>query len=285
MVPLHGADGEEAVSVPKSSGSTTFFTIPGQKPKAEPINELRRADPLGPAPGGPPPGYVPAGAVPPTPIVPVAQLGISGPVAHSPYPPPAASLPPDTSQDASRARSYRVFAVVGALMLMVTTTMVVTVLLLVFGFTVLNTQGGSSGSTDVAMAPITPTPRGAGGADTGKRPDVIPPPIKPTPKPNPGGNGPKPGPRPAPTPAPAATGSVKLTLGAGAPPFTSVEISCSSASFRQRGEFSGGAAVVANVPAGDCYANFKGGPTATRVKVNPGDSLTCTFDGGTSNCR
>jgi hypothetical protein len=289
MVPLQ-QDDEDAVR-PKGAGSTTFFTMPSTPRKpSEPASDLRRSDAIGTAgaPVGPPPGggFVPQGAVPPSAMgAPVAVLGISGPVASMPgYPPPAASLPADTSQDMQRARSYRVFAVVAALMLMVCTTMIVTVLLLVFGVTIANRD------TTTAGADLPPISGGAGPTskvDTGSaRPPIAPPvPSGKTPKPKPtGGGGAAPSPRPAAPAAPPSVGTVRITLGTGAPPFTSLEVSCSEG-FRQREPFAGGAAAVSSVPNGECYANFKGGPPTGRIAVRPGDSKTCTFATGAPDCK
>lgn len=298
MVPL-SPDHDEEDRAPQSS-STTFFALPApvrrKDPGAGEVAEIKRTEPApaGPPPGAPPGGYVPVGAVPPgyaqgyaapsyAPQASMAPIGIQGPIAGG-YPgmPVAATLPPDLSHDVQRARSYRVFAVVAGLMFMVFSVTIVAVLLMVSVAVLPGKVASDDGSV---VAPITsPPPRRPEVVDTGLRPAPIP--KEAVPK-----AGPKapPGPRPAPAPArpappPTTPGTVTVTLAAGSPPFTSFEVVCSGASFRQRAPFANGSGTLAGVPREDCKLYFKGGPPIS-TKVTGGQTLSCSFVGSAANCN
>jgi serine/threonine protein kinase len=297
MVPL-GTDDHDAEPGPKGS-ATSFFSMPKPKKRAnnddEPIQSLRRHDPIGsagaisgpvaPAPG---PAPVPAYAPPMTPMQ--VPLGIQGPVvgggmygAPSPH---SAQLPPDLQGDVQRAQSYRVFAVVLGLMLMVFSVTIVTVMVLVGVLWFGNQDTGPKDSQLAISQPPPPPPP----ADTGERiPD--PPPVvnNPKPGPKPGGapSQPKPaGPRPAPAPPPpsADPAQATVTLAPGAPPFTAIEVRCQVSGFRDRADFVGGVAKIPGVPREECDIFFKGGPPA-KARISGGQSKTCSFQGVAANCQ
>jgi hypothetical protein len=303
-VPL-SPDHDEEERAPASS-STTFFALPApvRRKDAEPAPAARpepvASGPVGPPPGTPPAGYVPAGAVPPGYTAPgytapgytapgyapvsMAPIGIQGPIASG-YPgmPVAASLPPDTSRDTERARSFRVAAVVIGLGFMVCTVTVVAVVLLVT-VAVLPGQVANKDQTQIVAPIATPPPRRPVPAeDTGVPPKPIEKPAPVRPKPS-GGGSTEPRPKPAPAPPPSSPAAVTVTLAPGSPPFTAFEVVCSNASFRQRAQFSNGTATLAGVPRDDCKLFFKGGPPIS-TKVTGGQTLNCSFVGTAANCN
>lgn len=226
---------------------------------------------------------MPAGAVPPSHVVPIAPIGISGPVAGG-YGPPPSQLPPDFNQDPNRASSYRVFAVVAGLMFMVFSVTIVAVLLLASVVLFPDLTGGGDKVADNIdpLPPVKPPPKGV---ETGLvAAPTLPPEKKKTPVPK-DPNAPAPvkkDPVPS-TPPVGATGTVTVTLGAGAPTFTSIEVGCDSG-FKQRAPFSGGTASLPGVPRSGCRLSFKGGPFVT-MPVQGGQTLTCTFNGTTPTCN
>ncbi len=225
-----------------------------------------------------------------------AGMGIQGPVAGGPasmpsqggYPQPA-MMPPDPGggMDGNRAQSYRVFAIVAALMFMVLSALIVTV-----GMTVAGVYMTSNAQQVAAVPPPKPAPKSRGTlVDTGAPAPVAPAPTK-KPRPSRGGGGsskpnpkPNPGPKapPAPPPPPANTpGAVTVTIPT-SESFTSIEVKCATG-FRQRGSFVNGKATVPDVPAMECDLLFKGGLPAQN-KISGGQSLNCTFQGGQAVCN
>jgi serine/threonine protein kinase len=294
MVPLNQDD--DGGDLPKN-GATAFFTVPTGPRKKEEPTDLRRSDPIAVAggagasirppgavglpPGVPPGGYVPMGAVPPSPLVPMAPIGISGPVAGG-YGPPPSQVPPDFHGDGDRARSYRVFAVVAGLMFMVFSVTIVAVLLLASVVLFPGWTGEGEIATNGPPPIVQPVRDRDKKVDTG-----IPaaPELKPEPKvrPVPSGEPKPPKPKEPEVPKPGATGTVTITLGAGAPAFTSIEVSCDSG-FKERAPFSGNTASLPNVPRASCRLSFKGGPFVT-MPVQGGQTLTCSFNGTTPTCN
>ncbi|MBX2796020.1 MAG: serine/threonine protein kinase [Myxococcales bacterium] len=283
MVPVVDAEADPELGQGPPPGDTTFFSKP--KPVAPltagPSKKSAGAKPAAaaPRPMGPPPGA--AAAPPPGPPPPGAPpVGIQGPVARGPVaagpvaaaPGGPAALPPGmqappSSADGGRAQSYRVFAVLLGLMLMVGGVLAITVVLTVYGVV---SSSSETASRDVEVA--TPAPERAP-VDTGGRA------RRPKPPPRPAPVAPRPKPRPA-----SGPGTVSLTLQAGSPPFTSVEIVCEQPRFRQRVDFVGASVKVSGVPRAPCTAHFKGGPPA-KTSVRGGDSKLCSFSGATANCR
>lgn len=306
MVPLGGEADDPELGSGAPPGATEFFALPTPRRAVEDDEEmvdLRRSDPVAragapagapPGPAAPPPGANPHGGHAPmaAPMPMAVPMGISGPVASGPmpvgYPTGApAMLPPDPNADLDRAKSYRVFAVVAGLMFMVFTALVASLVVLAYGFYVMEQ------SEPVAQNPVVqpvPAPRGPKGLDTGlAKPPPPPPPSSPKPRPSPKpSSGPKPAPKPAPPPppAPVAKGPVTISIPA-SEPYTAAEVKCDSG-VRERGSFVGGKATVPNVPGpgqDNCTLLFKGGGALPKTSVAGGKSYTCTFDGSLANCK
>ncbi len=314
MVPLTAEDGDAEIGQGKPSSSTEFFALP-KRQSAEAVSELKRNDPIAQAsrplgappsaPSGPPPGSMPHGGVPAGPGLPpgmpmAVPMGISGPVAQGPLPPGYAAyqsggLPPGANDDLERAKSYRVFAVVAGLMTMVMCALVVSLMVLSYGFYLTTQQEQAKGPESV---PTVPAPRGPT-VDTGGK--VAPPPPPPPPGNNPspkqprppspaGGNNPapatpKPPPQPKP-PAPVASGPVTIKIGA-TDPYTSVELKCDGGE-RARGSFAGGVATIPNVPGpgqDTCRVVFKGGGGLPAAAVEGGRTYNCSFQGTVAICK
>lgn len=306
MVPLSGEGDDPELGSGAPPGATEFFALPTPRRQVdddEEVVDIRRSDPVAtagspaaapPGPAGPPPGANPHGGHasmggPPMPMA--VPMGISGPVASGPMPAgyPAGAppmMPPDPNADLDRAKSYRVFAVVAGLMFMVFTALVASLVVLAYGFYMMEQ------AEPVAQNPVVqpvPPPRGAQGMDTGLATPPPPPPPKPSPKPRPKpSSGPKPAPKPAPPPppAPVAKGPVTISIPS-SEPYTSAEIKCDSG-VRERGSFMGGKATVQNIPGpgqDNCTLLFKGGGALPKAKVSGGNSYTCTFDGSLANCK
>jgi hypothetical protein len=179
-----------------------------------------------------------------------------------------------------------VFAIVAMLLGMVFTALIVAV-----GAGVVGVMYQQDNQKEVArIAPPPPQPKRNRGVDTAEEPEIekkVKPRPKPRPKPSGGGAAPAPRPAPAPAPPPAPTGPQPVTINiTDGTTFTSIEIACPSAGYRERGSFGGGASVVVpNVPtAPDCKAKFKGGVPA-QASVTAGKTYTCSFVGAAANCR
>jgi hypothetical protein len=289
MVPLTEADAEDMeVGQPKSA--TQFFSIPQPKRKSKPMETPPPASASGPsANAGPPPGTAPpgGGSMAPGMGMGMGIIGIQGPVAGAPpsmapqMHSQGAGLHGQPPADGNRAQSYRVFAILAGLMMMVFMALVVTVMLTVAGVYWTNQ------TEPVAKVPVTAPPptRRSKAVDTGQPAPPIPtPPIKSPTRPSGGGGTPKPKtPAPPAPPAPAAAGTVTVLI----PPdasFTSIEVSCSGTDFRNRASFSGGKATLADVPAVECDLKFKGGLPAAN-KIQGGQTKSCTFPGGQAVCQ
>lgn len=217
-------------------------------------------------------------------------MGISGPVAGGSLPPgypmgASPALPPDPNAELDRAKSYRVFAVVAGLMFMVFTALIASLVVLAYGFYMMESQ------EQAAKAPVVappPPPVQRGGLDTGVKAAPPPPPPKARPKSSPR---PKSAPRPAapkppPAPAPVAKGPVVLKIPNGTG-YTVAEVKCDSG-VRERANFAGGTATVANIPGpgmDNCTALFKGAGAPAKAKVAGGKTYNCTFDGSFANCK
>jgi hypothetical protein len=295
MVPLTEADAAEADAIGKPKSSTQFFAIPQPKRKSKPSPEPA-APPPGPAPGPGAVGVAPPGMAPPgsgsgAPGMGMGMgLGIQGPVSGAPpamppqgFPQPAMVPGADPGMDGDRAKSYRVFALVAALMFMVFSALIGTVGMTVFGLYV------TSNAQQAASIPAPrPAPKSRGPVvDTGiQAPDPQPAP-KARPRPKTGG-GPRPapvGPKPAPAPPPPpanAPGSITITI-PGSALFTGIEVTCPDG-FRQRGSFVGGKATIPHVPAMKCDLIFKGGLPA-RNTIRGGETKNCTFNDGIAVCK
>jgi len=292
MVPLTEADAEDMeVGQPKSA--TQFFSIPQPKRKSKPVDAPLSAPPAASSPGaGPPPGMAPPGGGSMAPGMGMGMgIGIQGPVAGAPpsmapqmHSQAGVGLHGQPPADGNRAQSYRVFAILAGLMMMVFMALVVTVMLTVAGVYWTNQ------TEPVAKVPVTAPPptRRSKAVDTGQPAPPIPTPATKRPPPRSGGGGtPKPKtpapPKPAPPPPPASAGSVTVTVPADAK-FTSIEVSCPGTGFRQRASFSGGKATLADVPAVECDLKFKGGLPASN-KIRGGETKSCTFPDGQAVCQ
>jgi hypothetical protein len=240
-------------------------------------------------PSAPPVGMSPMGSMG------GGMMGIQGPVAAGPVAggsmpglapglAPAAAMGDPSGGD--RAQSYRVFAIVLGLVMMVMFGLLVAVGLIFAGVYV---QGEKDAAAAIPPPTAAPAPARGRRVDTGApAPPIAKAPAKPAPRPRPSGGGAAPRPRPAPAPAPApappptspAAAVVKVAAGM---PYTSVEIKCPSG-FRERGSFIDGLSTVANVPREDCKAKFKGGPPASR-SITGGQTLSCTDQGGALVCN
>lgn len=290
MVPLKESDADEEEGSGKVSSATQFFALPVPKrsTKSEPEPAPAPAPAAAPPPG-PPPGAYPMGHPG---MMPGGPMGIQGPVASGPVAmgpmmgqyPSMQSMPQNQGgdPDSGRAQSFRVFGIVIALVGVVCAALLATVVLVVIG---LNMNGGgnatSNSSGPVAIAPP-PKPAGGRPVDTGSAKTK----AKSAPSPQPSTSAPRPSssgtsaPRPAPAPAApkAPTGPAAVTFKcSGECEWTSVEVKCEGG-FRERGSFTGGVAVVANVPIEKCDAFFKGGPPG-KVAITGGQTKTCSYAG------
>lgn len=308
MVPLaeEGTDAELGQGPP--NGATEFFALPTPRRQLDADDEivdLRRNDGLGAAarPAAPPPGAAPAapppsahphgGHMPPPAMgsMPMAvPMGISGPVAGGSMPPgypmgASPALPPDPSAELDRAKSYRVFAVVAGLMFMVFTALIASLVVLAYGFYMMESR------EPVAQNPVVappPPPVQRGNMDTGmaKPPPPPPPPTPRSSQPKPKSNPRPAAPKPPPAPEPVAVGPVVLKIPASAP-YTRAEVKCDGGT-RERGTFAGGTATVPNIPGpgqDTCTAVFKGGGALPKATVAGGKTYNCTFDGNFANCK
>jgi serine/threonine-protein kinase len=306
MVPLSAESSDPELGQGAPPGATEFFALPTPRRQVDDDDEivdLRRNDPVaaagrpaaappGPSPAGPPPGANPHGGHAPmaAPMPMGVPMGISGPVASGPMPAGypggmAPAMPPDPNADLDRAKSYRVFAVVAGLMFMVFTALIASLVVLAYGFYMMEQ------SQPVAQNPVVappPAPRGPA-IDTGGAAAPPPPPkAAPRPKSAPKSS-PKPAPaapKPAPPPAPVEKGNVVLKIAA-SEPYTRAEIKCDSG-IRERGSFVGGTATVPNIPGpgmDNCTAVFKGGGALPKATVHGGKTYNCTFDGTFAKCN
>lgn len=304
MVPLSAESSDPEIGSGAPAGATEFFALPTPRRQVDDDDEivdLRRNDPVAaagrpaappPGPSGPPPGahahggHAPMGA--PMPMA--VPMGISGPVASGPMPAGypggmAPAMPPDPNADLDRAKSYRVFAVVAGLMFMVFTALIASLVVLAYGFYMM--EQAQPVAQNPVVQPI-PPPRGGGGIDTGlAKPPPPPPPPKPRSSPKPR-SGPKPAPKPKPPapPPPVEKGSVVIKISA-SEPYTQAEIKCDSG-LRERGSFAGGTATVPNIPGpgqDNCTVVFKGGGGLPKASVVGGKTYSCTFDGSFAKCQ
>lgn len=324
MVPMSedDDDAEDVGAAPKSA--TQFFAIPKSK-KASPSlppgsapaiggaapTATNRSLPPGAAPpmgggapaalpgtpppgpggfGGPPPGGMPGGMGGP--------MAISGPIAagptassgsRSPFevgaPPDAGSADPET-----RARSFRIYAIVLALFFLFFMTTVIAVAALV-----ITTRAGED-DTEKPVAKVEKVERESvkkkskgGGGDTGAA--LPPPPPPPPPKaaaPRSSGGSKSTASAPsssAPSaPAPrASSGPGPITIKVGGGKWTGVEVTCPSGA-RQRGAFNGDSSTVPSIPKEDCELHFKGGPPAKFRPVSGGNTYNCNFNSNVMQC-
>jgi len=312
MVPLSAEADDPELGAGKPSSATEFFALPTprrQLDEDDEIVDLRRNDavaaagrPAAPPPGAPqqpaapPPGAMPHGGhmAPgqPPPGAPMAvPMGISGPVAGGSMPPgypmnSQPALPPDPNAELDRAKSYRVFAVVAGLMFMVFTAAVASLMVLAYGFYMLESKEPVAQNPVVQPIPP-PAPRGLDDTGVDAAPPPPPPPkprAAPSPRPK---SAPRPAaPKPPPAPEPVAVGPVVIKLPPSAP-FTRVEVKCDGGT-RERGSVTGGTATVPNIPGpgqDSCRAVFKGGGGLPTANVAGGETYTCTFDGSFANCK
>ena len=290
MVPLSQADHDDGPGGGKKQTATQFFALPTPKrkepePEPPPPAASSAGMPPGMAPGMPP--GMPPGMAPGMPPGGMGGMGIQGPVAsgpmaggpvaHHPYGagvPPIA--PPDSGQD--RARSYRVFAVVAGLML------VVFMALLLFVSALVAYNMMEEDSTAVPSVAAAPPSRPAPVRDTAIPPPAAPKPApSPRPSPSPQSSAPRPAPAPAPPPAPVGPAKVTVTVPQ-SETFTGIEVQCPLSSYRKRASFSAGVATLPDVPQEDCNLFFKGG-MPSKSTIRGGQSKSCTFSSGMANCQ
>jgi len=310
MVPLSDEDADPEIGRGKPSSATEFFTIPKRQVESdEEFVELRRNDPVakasqpapGPAPGAnphggapmaPPPGAAPHGMAPGMPVPMGVPMGISGPVAGGALPPGyggagMASLPPDPSQDLERAQSYRVFAVVAGLMMMVMCAVIVAMGVLAYGVYLMDQEETAATNPDILrpppVAPQAPIDTGVKEPEPPRTPAPSTAP-RPTPKSAPR---PAPTPKPPPPPAPVASGTVtvKIPTGAG---ISRIDVKCENSTERWRQSFVNGTASIPNVPgpgSDKCWGTLKGPGAPMKIVVAGGNSYDCMIDGTVARCK
>ncbi len=312
MVPLTEEDHDPEIGKGKPHSATEFFAIPKRQSSDEEFVDLKRTDPVagasrppagataganphGGAPMAPPPGAAPHGMPMAAPMaMPMGvPMGISGPVAPGSLPPgygaPMASLPPDPSQDLERAQSYRVFAVVAGLMMMVMCAVIIAMGVLAYGVYLMDQNDTASKGPDVLQPPpVAPqAPVDTGVAEAPQPPTAEPTP-KPGPRPSPGPSpAPNPTPRPAPPPAPVASGPVVIKLPASAG-ITRVDVKCETSTERWRESFVNGSATIQNVPgpgSDSCHALLKGPGAPLKIVVAGGKTYDCVIDGTVARCK
>jgi len=308
MVPLAAEDEDPEIGRGKPPSATEFFTIPKRHAQAdEDYVDLKRTDPVAAAaqaqqgmpqganphglPGMPPPGAPHGMPMAGAPMGMGVPMGISGPVASGALPPGygapnMATLPGDSTQDLERAQSYRVFAVVAGLMMMVMCAVIIAMGVLAYGVYLMDQDETASRGADPLrpppVAPVAPT-------DTAVNEPA--PPTKPTPRPSnpkPRPANPKPAnPKPAPPPEPVASGSVTVKIAAGSG-ISRIDVKCENSTERWRQSFVNGTAVVPNVPGAgsdNCYGILKGPGAPMKIVVAGGKSYSCVIDGTVARCK
>jgi len=221
-----------------------------------------------------------------------SPMSISGPVASGPtsgggrtpfevgQAPTGEHLPPE-----ERGTSFRVYAIVLALLFLCFMAMVTAVVVVVLA----SSTGGDEAKAPIATAkPAQHQTANAkkGGQDTAEpasKPAPLPPPPPPTQhvkRTSTPSSTPAAAPRAAPS---AAPGTIKVSITGGM--FLSAQVSCPSG-VKERAALSGGSAIVQRIPAGeDCTLNFTGGAPSQYRPVRAGNAYTCTLSGGATTCK
>ena len=307
------ADADEGDDEPKNKSATAFFAIPKSKSKRRSSVDTSASAPpaAGPPSGGggasgralpgmAPPGSPAASGAPPggfAAAAPGMGMGISGPVAAGPVaqgpvtPFSGAPGPDTTASSTNRSTSFRVYAIVLALMGVAMLAMTVVVVAFAFVYFKMGDGDGDVSGDNGAVVDAEPRPKGkkTKTEDTGGALPEVPktkprPKRKPKPKSSGGGSttaAPMPPPKPKAPVGPAPI-SVKWS---GSEPYTSVQVKCPSG-FSGRGSASGGSAVIKDVPNGeDCVMSFLGGAPTKFMGAKAGKSYSCTFGGGRANCK
>ena len=247
-----------------------------------------------------PAAVTPQAAVTPSPIAPGnlsagAHMGIQGPVASGPVvpSPETASTGARESFHSDRAKSWRLYGAVLAVMTLLFCSGVLALSLHLLGQEQTRTEEGETNAraeappskpapkpqTDTATPDPKPAPRAAPRAAPAPRPT-----IQPAPAPR-AAPVPRPAPAPAPAPARPSGGKSPVTVSfSGDNPFTSIVVSCETTGFRARARFSGATAVVEDVPQDDCRILFKGASSASH-SIRGGGGVQCTSAGGGVNCQ
>lgn len=198
----------------------------------------------------------------------------------SPFATAGSVAPPPAAESSSRVQSNRVYAIVLALVALVGITIVLAVWIL---------PGGKKEDRSDAAAPVVvtttnaaPSPAPAKVRDTGSAhpPDGPPKPPKTTHN-TPAGGGSTSTATPSQPRVSAGTLAVVMADTAG---LTGVEVVCPS-NYRNRASFSGGRAVLSNVPSEPCGLFFKGAISAQFAPVTGGRSYNCKITGTTAVCQ
>ncbi len=279
MVPLNAqGDSDDAGDDPSA---TAFFAIPA--PKAEPTKpvsapSMPSASPPMPVGGPPAPGI--RGPAPgiqgPRQGAPMGGPSIQGPTMGGAGGTPfqAAQPPPAAPQKEKRVSSFRVYALVFAVIILACAALVLAVWLRPDG-------NGDNGSTTASSSGTTPAVAAADPPkneqeDTGEEPEPEPPKSPYRPPSNPGPVAPS-----APKVKPGT-----LTVKMSDQTFLStLEVTCPSG-FRKRASISpGGSSTLADVPTESCVLHFKGGTPARFSPVSGGQSISCYIQGSTAVCK
>lgn len=313
MLPMQSLGSDEADDAPNSS--TTFFAIPkakrsgGAGPRAtkKPTGGGGRApavaqmgSPPGAPPGMRPPGMAAAPAQPqvgmaPGPPMASMGMGIQGPVASAAPATPFTvdGAQPDASQSAAegRGQTWKVFAVLLALMFAGGTAAIVMVVAIVF----LNQPSEIDTTPRVVETTSSSAKDFSPDEDTGV--EVEPAKVASTSGRTSSGSSSRSSgssrssssgastasaPAPPPPPPPATPGPITFHL-TNAPGVNYVEVRCDNVTpqYRGRGNVEGGTATVPDVPVGDCKALFRGAVNAEQSNVKAGQTLNCSFPSAT----
>ncbi len=251
---MHPVDESDQVESPKST--TDFFAIPKRKSDAKQVAPPPAAPPAAPVSMGPGMGMG-------------MSVGIQGPVVSAA---PVATSPPSPEMTGSRARSYRVFAILAALLFMVFSALVGAMALTVWS---VHLRSEPTPVPPRVSTIVEETDTDLQDADPDADPSDEPIPDPPRPD--------RPPPPPPPPPEPVVTAAPITVTVVGAETFTGVEVKCPDG-FRERGSFVGDKATVPDVPLLECDLVFKGG-LPVRNKISGGQDKTCTIEGSQAVCH
>ena len=304
MVPLGQSVEPDAAD---AADATQFFAIPAPKAeRARPAGPPPPATPqmpaMGAAPPPPPPGaYSPPGvgmpqAAPPPPAPigvgigapPVAAAApmVQGRVA-SPSTPFAVQQAPAQGQpnkDRQRVQSYRVFALVLAVFMLVCIAVVAAVWIRIMITS--DPEPAMAAATTTAAAPVVsgapaaPKAAAAEPVDTG-----APPPPRRKTKRRSSSRSASSSSTGATAAAKAPSGPAPVTVKLNDPSAASaIEITCPGG-FRKRASLGGGVGSISDVPQENCSLYFKGGAPAKFAGVSGGRTLNCAIVGTTATCQ